>query len=176
MFSIPFDIYKIPDWNQWKIKIDECIFQETFESYKSAPYTDFYHIVNSNKPPSYFNQVVEAINPILKRIEATYPVPMCITQMWMQTAHMNQWHPPHNHGACGLSAILFYNFNQEFHTATTFFAPFNNFITGDQLEYTPPVSEGDLIVFPSMLLHMQPPNTSTVPRSIISFNIASVKN
>ena len=57
------------------------------------------------------------------------------------------------------------------HEATKFYSPFNDPATGDLMEYQPFVKEGDLVIFPSYLLHEGPVNKSDKERVIVSFNI-----
>ena len=37
--------------------------------------------------------------------------------------------------------------------------------------YTPPIREGDMIIFPSTLAHEAPPNKSDTRRTIVSYNM-----
>ena len=37
--------------------------------------------------------------------------------------------------------------------------------------YTPPVREGDMVIFPSTLAHEAPPNKSDTRRTIVSYNM-----
>ena len=44
-------------------------------------------------------------------------------------------------------------------------------LTGFYQDITPEVDEGDILLFPSMLLHEAPNNTSKVKRTVMAFNI-----
>lgn len=94
-----------------------------------------------------------------------------IVRAWFEQADNSMFHPPHTHGHGGWSAVLFLDYNPEHHTPTIFISPFNHFIDGSQLQYRPECKEGDLILFPSMLLHYTLPNTSNVRRTVCSFNL-----
>ena len=64
-------------------------------------------------------------------------------------------HSVYNHGQLGYSAACYVTYNPEKHTPTQFIAPFCHPINGDILQYEPPdIEEGDLIFFPSYLLHL----------------------
>ena len=173
MFSIPLNQYRVPEWELRKQKILDSIDLSTFKSSNNSPYTDYHYLANTDTRPSYYDSVIEAIAPALQDIQKDYPIPVTITKMWMQSASKGQYHPPHTHGSVGLSGVLYLDFNKASHTATTFFAPYHNFITGDHIEFTPEVTEGDLLIFPSGIMHMQPVNDSYLTRKIISFNIAA---
>ncbi len=53
-------------------------------------------------------------------------------------------------------------------------SPFTEFSSGDHMDFTPDVKEGDIIFFPSQLLHYANPNTSDKERVIVSFNMMSI--
>ena len=54
---------------------------------------------------------------------------------------------------------------------TRFISPFNNVWNGKLEDYTPPVKEGDMVIFPSTLAHEAPPNKSDTRRTIVSYNM-----
>ena len=67
--------------------------------------------------------------------------------------------------------MLYVEFNSAEHEATKFYSPFTEPVNGDLMEYQPIVKEGDLLIFPSSLLHEGPMNKSDHERVIVSFNI-----
>ena len=87
----------------------------------------------------------------------------------------NYYHLVHNHGSIGFSGILFVSFNENLHTATRFYSPFNNFIDGSVIGYRPVVKEGDLLIWPSSILHEAESNHSEEDRIIISFNLINLR-
>ena len=52
-----------------------------------------------------------------------------------------------------------------------FVAPFFDTWTGDMQFYTPNVREGDMILFPSYIMHQALPNKSEKRRTVISYNL-----
>jgi ectoine hydroxylase-related dioxygenase (phytanoyl-CoA dioxygenase family) len=70
-----------------------------------------------------------------------------------------------------VSSVCFIEYNKSFHKPTTFVSPFGNNITGELTRYEPDVEEGDIIFFPSNLLHYAPTNLSNLKRIIMSFNL-----
>lgn len=80
-------------------------------------------------------------------------------------------HGVHNHGHSGWSAVLYVEFDPEYHTATKFYSPFNNPWSGRLQTFIPPVNEGDLVIFPATISHEALPNESERLRTIISFNL-----
>ena len=72
----------------------------------------------------------------------------------------------------GFSAVCFVEYDQEVHTPTQFIAPFNDFMQGNTLQYSPScVMEGTLLIFPSVIHHFTLPNTSDKRRIALSFNL-----
>jgi hypothetical protein len=94
-----------------------------------------------------------------------------IVMSWFEKATQGNYHGIHNHGFVGYSAVCFIDYDKEEHTPTQFISPFNNFLTGLTLHYSPQVEEGSIIFFPSTILHHTEPNKSTKERKILSFNI-----
>ena len=94
--------------------------------------------------------------------------------IWFQSYEKYNNFKVHNHGIGGWSAVLYVEFDDEEHSATTFYSPHmsNNRSTLGQYEtYEPKVKEGDLIIFPSTIQHEASTNMSNKRRTIISFNL-----
>ena len=70
-----------------------------------------------------------------------------------------------------ISCVLYVDFDVNEHRPTKFYAPFTNPYMGVIETVSPPVEEGNLIAFPSTLLHECPPCESSKPRTVFSFNI-----
>ena len=92
-------------------------------------------------------------------------------QLWSQRYTRGQYHGSHNHGMMNISCVLFVEFDEKEHIPTTFYSPFPNPYYGTISKAAPPVSEGDIIAFPSLLLHESPVSPSDKERTIMSFNI-----
>ena len=99
-----------------------------------------------------------------------------IVETWYERALPYMYHPTHNHGHGGWSAVVFIEYNKKWHTPTQFIAPFDHFITGEPLIYSPDVSEGDIILFPSFIHHYTHPHTSEERRTVLSFNVTVNKS
>ena len=77
----------------------------------------------------------------------------------------------HNHGLSNISCVLYVEFDEKEHFPTTFYSPFPDPYYGTINKIAPPVSEGEILTFPSMLLHESPASLSDKQRTIMSFNI-----
>ena len=175
MFSLPHGFFPAPDnFADYKKKLLKVFAEDKrceYDNHHREAKTDYYYNIDNASYPSYLSLVTEAVSPHLQRIEKSMGCKLEIEEMWYQQSKKGQSHAVHTHGSMGFSAVWYVEFNPQEHLATTFYAPFNDPLTGEMLSFTPPVKEGDLIIFPSYLLHEQKENPSKQRRSIVSFNI-----
>lgn len=163
VFEISIKKYRVPDW--WSRK--QTLLQELPLQY----YTDFHANKSTGELPSYSDTLNYIIQEPMEDFASTYPCPVIISSIWYERSGTGDYHCPHTHGTTGYSAVLYVEFDSKVHQSTKFYSPFHDPMTGDLLEFQPNVSEGDLILFPSFLLHEAPVNTSEKERIIVSFNI-----
>lgn len=183
MFHVPFDHFPAPDkFKEYKKQLLEIIDADDNTTHRLSPSgepifdlkTDFFHNDKQRLYPKYMGIVEEALGSYLAALSENIGFPVDIQSMWYQQTKRGQFHQVHTHGAVGMSAVWYLEFDPRYHKSTTFYCPFPDPLTGDLLNNNPVANEGDLIVFPSFLLHEQEPNDSDVRRTIISFNIAGV--
>lgn len=183
MFQVPFDHFPPPpEFRKYKEQLLEIIDADDNTMHRMTPSgeavfdlkTDFFHNDKQRTFPKYMPIVEEALEPYLTVLSDNLGFPVDIQAMWYQQTMRGQFHQVHNHGAVGMSAVWYLEFNPLAHKSTTFYCPFPDPLTGDLLNNNPVANEGDLLVFPSFLLHEQEPNDSDIRRTIISFNIAGV--
>jgi hypothetical protein len=168
-FVIPIFKTKVENWSEHKDRILSLLKVEEHDGH----YTDYHinnELLNENKFAPYGDEVVDILRPALEEFNEIYPLNINIKLMWAQKYAAKQYHELHNHGALGFSAIFYAQFEDN-HQATSFYSPYVDFIEGNVLEYVPEVSEGDIIFFPSVLMHQCKPVQSDTERIIISFNI-----
>lgn len=96
-----------------------------------------------------------------------------LQDIWAQQYIDQAGFSAHRHQPVGYSAVLYASFDPEVHSATTLFRPFvdPNDHRNTQDCYTPEVEEGDILVFPSWMMHQAIQSNSKVPRTIIAFNL-----
>jgi uncharacterized protein (TIGR02466 family) len=104
-----------------------------------------------------------------------------ITQSWANLTAKNHFHHPHKHPNRLLSGVFFLNTKKE-HPPLIFLSSMSsafhmerfeeNLLTVDQHALLP--TDGDLVIFPSNLMHYVPVNTIDEPRISISFNTFAV--
>lgn len=167
MFTVPLFRTRVEPWEKIKTEILKSL-DSNYEFDDSGLETDFFQ---RNKYSGYVYDILRpTISEILKTYFGQLP-PKTPPDMWSQKYHNKSEHPVHNHGNGGVSFILYLKFNPDVHKATRFYSPFNDFLTGDLMTFVPKIQEGDLIAFPSFLLHTSQYQTSDEERMIISFNI-----
>ena len=177
MFQIPLIMMEIPDWVNKKQKLLDLYGKYSLEdydnSYKGYEVETNFHYLDENKEEknkfcAEVSLILEEEFFIFKREINNFDVYLDIA--WCQLYKKNQEHAIHNHGALGYSFVCYIEFNPEFHKPTTFISPFNNFGNGTTLYHTPNAREGNIIFFPSVILHESTKNFSDEERIILSGN------
>ena len=172
MFSVPIVHYPIENWSENKKKILDALPPEDesqLEPNGSGLYTDFFISSKVQEMPSYFNTVLDVIKPYLKNFMDGNPVEF--VEMWYQKYYNMVEHKTHCHGFTGWSSIIYVEFDPKVHESTRFFSPFRQPWDCDVEVFQPKVKEGDMILFPSSLLHEAPVSRTDTRRTIISYNI-----
>lgn len=157
-FFIPIFKYKVKNWN---IKKEQLL--DLFYSHQPK--------IVDNVITSPFNIKTSILSEEIELFEKEIGVNLLSTECWFQKYDRNMDHVVHNHGPMGFSSVCFIEYNKNIHKPTTFISPFSDCVTGLFEKYEPDVQEGDIIFFPSNLLHYAPTNLSDQTRIIISFNL-----
>ena len=165
-FVVPFFTATVDDWSEHKDDILSSLDLEDGDGHL----TDYFKYYQAGEIAPYTERMFEILDPAIKDFNELYPFDFQIFNMWAQKYTRGGYHPPHNHGALGYSAIFYASLESD-HQPTSFFAPFVDFIEGDVIEYVPEVSEGDIVFFPSVLTHQCKAVQSDSERVIFSFNI-----
>ena len=165
-FVVPFFTATVDDWSEHKDDILSSLDLEDGDGHL----TDYFKYYQAGEIAPYTERMFEILDPAIKDFNELYPFDFQIFNMWAQKYTRGGYHPPHNHGALGYSAIFYASLESD-HQPTSFFAPFVDFIEGDVIEYVPEVSEGDIVFFPSVLTHQCKAVKSDSERVIFSFNI-----
>ena len=165
MFTIPIVHYPIANWAENKKKILDALPPED-ESQQDPQdnglYTDFF--INSKAGnevlPTYFHTVLGVITPYLADFSEQRRVEF--TDMWYQKYYKNVQHQVHTHGHSGWSCVMYVEFDPMVHEPTQFYSPFKNPWNGNLDTFQPPVNEGDMVLFPSTVMHEAPVNLSLI--------------
>jgi hypothetical protein len=175
MFSVPIIHYEIENWEVNKKRILDALPPECPEECDDGVFTDFY--VNIlNELPEYADTIIDIIKPYL--LDAKQKIRLStdnskleFINMWYQKYYRGVSHSPHNHGHGGWSSIIYVEFDPEVHQPTQFTSPFNDILSGELVHFIPPIKEGDMVIFPSIITHEALPNMSDIRRTIVSYNL-----
>ena len=179
MFNIPIVKYRCHNWSHKRQAFLNLLNEQTLTMGEESVYSDYgdyktltaEHSMGLYDTPDYLNTVRGLLKEEMEWFARDLQADPQIVRAWFERALYKCHHPVHTHGHGGWSAVLFIEYDPTVHTPTVFIAPFNHFVTGMQLTYMPEVEEGDLILFPSFLLHYTQLNESHVQRTVASFNM-----
>jgi hypothetical protein len=157
-FSVPIFKYKVENWDIKKEQLLDLFNRQNLK-------------IVGNVITSPFNIKTNILLEEIQLFEKEIGIDFYISEVWFQKYNHNMNHAVHTHGPIGFSAVCFIDYDKKFHKPTTFISPFGNYTTGELERYEPDVEEGDIIFFPSNLLHYAPTNLSKKIRTIISFNL-----
>ena len=183
LFSI--DVHKVyvEEWSEHK---DRMLSYMT-DGYgdKTISFTDYFTYISQGQYPPYRNEFLELMGKYVEQYlqymkelghsvntkdpNGTYNFSK-IEGPWCQKYKSGDYHPPHDHGSIGFSAVLYAKLDSDVHPSTQFFPPFPS-ENGTKVSKSFQVEEGDLIIFPAHVLHMAPPHYDDKMRVIFSFNL-----
>tara|TARA_B100001063_G_C16759988_1_gene555417 strand:+ start:148 stop:678 length:531 start_codon:yes stop_codon:yes gene_type:complete len=167
MFEIPLIRVASSDWKRKKKEIRKHINYRNIKRKNNAPFlTDRF---SDNFYTNEFSQIFkDELNVFLEKIKK---IELKITSMWSVSYWQGDYHPTHNHGGIGYSAILHYDHNPRLHDSAYFISPLPDPLTGDTAWRKFGANEGDFYFFPSSILHFTTPNKSPIIRRSIGFDI-----
>jgi len=174
MFAIPLYITKVKNWQIKKNKILSSFreLQHITQEQKTNEYieTDFY--LNDGMKEDRLD-ITNILSDELHQFCSNMGFKeFRVRKSWIERQQQNMYHMVHNHGALGYSCVCYLDYDEKIHKPVHFVSPFNNFINGEQIDFCPDnVKESSLIIFPSSILHYTLPNSSTLPRIAVSFNL-----
>ena len=168
LFKIEIHKFSIKEWKSKKDDILSLVPFDNEECTGLINYTDFHAIDEKPYQKEFFSLLEPYLSEFRKNCAYQFKE---MPAMWCQRYYTNEYHPPHDHGAIGYSAVFYASLDNKVHDSTLFYSPLQglNGMREDPRSIT--VSEGDLIIFPANLLHMAPAHQSEKERTIISFNL-----
>ena len=158
IFSIDIQQFKVSNWTNKKNKL--------LELFENSDKKKIKNVITTN-----YDVHCKLFEDEIKKIENEYHTNFYICQMWFQKYDITMDHAAHTHGPMGISSVCFINYDKSVHKPVTFISPFNNPLSGCPEIFQPTIEEGDIIFFPSNILHYAPVNTSEKQRIILSFNL-----
>ena len=118
--------------------------------------------------PVFLSMISPYLKQFLKRADYKFTE---VSRVWTQRYSKGDYHAPHDHGPEGFACVFYAQLDPEVHLSTEFIQPWIPHTGNRDMESPDNVVEGDLVIFPSNLMHMAPPHMSDKYRTIISFNL-----
>lgn len=167
LFAIPHWKIKTKDFQNKKILLNKL-----FEPHKEIQNDITIGNFNTNryKTTAIVNSFTTILRDELQAISQTLKNDISVKEVWSVTYEKDGYHPIHNHGSSGLSAILYLDLPEDA-PKTSFLQPWNNLITDNSIYATPDAIEGDLCFMPSMVYHFTQPNKSEKLKRTISWDM-----
>tara|TARA_X000000368_G_scaffold250824_1_gene198171 strand:- start:278 stop:793 length:516 start_codon:yes stop_codon:yes gene_type:complete len=158
--------FHVDEWTSNRDRILDMI-PDSNDCEKHTKYSDY---LEPYKNIEYRKEFLKFIEPYIKKFAETSVYKFSnLTNMWCQKYVKRDYIVPHDHGGVGYACIFYAKLSED-HDGTLFFANFPD-ETGIRDCKTVPVVEGDLLFFPSNLMHCSIPHDSEDERVIISFNL-----
>ncbi len=172
-------LFAIPHW-QFKVKDFEIkrkallnAFKPFDEKQNDSEFADF--TTNRYSTADIINTFSKIMNDELLIISKTIENDIAVKEVWSVSYKTGGYHPVHNHGSTGLSAILYLNLPED-SPSTSFLQPWNNVLTDKSIYATPNVVEGEIVVVPSFIQHFTQPNKSKKIKKTVSWDIDVITN
>ena len=177
MFAVSCRRYSVQNWKEKKKKLLDMLDADWEMSVRPQDQevkdcqTDYF---STNGRATYFDIWYYILKEDLDDALSQTNLPLAppeMWQLWSQKYTRGQYHGVHNHGFSNLSCVLYVEFDPQVHEPTAFYQPFPDPFFGEISKIQPQVQEGDIILFPAVLLHESPVSRSDKTRTIMSFNI-----
>ena len=111
----------------------------------------------------------EEMEDISKSIQKSFAIP----EIWSISYGKGDYHSPHNHSSIGLTGILYLDLPKD-SPVTTYIQPWNDIEQDTAQLVVLPMSEGDIAIVPSFVLHFSKPNKSNSKKRVISWDMKIV--
>ena len=159
----------VKDWQDHKLELLSMLDEvDIFDTHQS----DFNTHFQKGIKPKYTQKLMKVLDGAFCDFEDIFPYAYEIKNLWCQRYKEDQHHGAHNHGALGYSMVFYAQFDKDCHKGTKFISPFNNWLNGNPIFHTVDVDEGDVIFFPSFVLHeCVPVKNNDKERIIFSLNM-----
>jgi hypothetical protein len=171
--TLPYYKYTVTDWPTKKIKMQEAMKHQIFSKIDDSSILNFYSDRSNyrNYDKDFLSIFEDELGEFGQELKLES---FKIEDMWTVEYHTGQYHSIHTHGNGNLSAILYFDQDEIEHSSTHFVVG-TDYINNTTEIVSPPIKEGEIIIFPSHILHFTTPNNSKKTRRIISFDITFIK-
>jgi len=166
LFNIPFWQIQIINFEEKKKELVELL-----ESYPEEKKGSQEFATNRQSDRSgLVDQFASIMNQELKAFTKEIKTDLGITEIWSVSYAQGDNHSPHNHSSTGLSGILYLNLPKD-SPKTVYIQPWNDIVNDFVQSRMIPITEGDIVIVPSFILHFSKPNKSNNKKRIISWDM-----
>ena len=123
----------------------------------------------SNLPEAFANICGEELNMLSQKIKKDIQ----IEDIWSVSYKRGEYHTPHDHGAVGLTGILYLSMDKK-SPVTQYIQPWNDWYSDRTIYYPLPVQEGQIVVLPKFIKHFTEPSKSVKTKRILSWDMKIV--
>ena len=111
--------------------------------------------------PIFLSMISPYLTQFLRRADYKFSE---VSRVWTQRYSKGDYHPPHDHGPEGFACVFYAQLDPNLHLPTEFMQPWIPHTGNRDMDCPDNVVEGDLVIFPSNLMHICLLYTSPSPR------------
>ena len=166
LFNIPFWKIQIINFEEKKKELNKILKSYPEEKKGMQEFATNRQSDRSGLVEKFFSIMNQELENFSKEIETDF----AITEIWSVSYDKGDNHSPHNHGSRGLTGILYLNLSKD-SSETVYIQPWND-IVNDTVQYAKiSITEGDIVIVPSFVMHYSKPNKSNIKKRIISWDM-----
>jgi hypothetical protein len=129
--------------------------------------TDYHHAESHKyRLETWANLCLDYLGDAMEEFSKHVNEALDFSTIWTQITNKSNMHHPHSHGERGYSFVWYIDVDPEVHEPTYYLNP-----SPPYDYFKPELEKGKLLIWPSHVLHYQPPSNSDVDRYIISGNL-----
>jgi len=170
LFTIPYWKFKLSNWAQSKKDINSLLKQ-----YPCIKHEDQNFLTNRRLPPDkasvFLNECLKLFADPLQEFVQEIKSNLKVTRAFATAYDKGHDHLLHNHGKSLFTLMAYIDLDPKNHSGTIYKQPFNQFDSGNVAFTIPEVAEGDITIFPSIIEHFSPVNSSSKRKTIIAMDL-----
>lgn len=169
VLTIEFYLFDVKNWQKKKQLFQQVLLDTPKRQLVENDTLIKFHTDRSDH--SYRDNFCEIFVEELEDIQKELECDLIVQDVWSVLYKQGDFHAPHMHADSNYSAVLYFDFNFTEHKGTSVILQNTNPKTNMTDIVTPDVIEGQILVFPSHLLHFSTPHYGNSPRGIVAFDM-----
>ena len=170
---IPGSLFTIPMWSlptlnfsEKKKQLEKLVKAFPEKKHGIQPFSTNRQSDRTGFANAFTNLLVDEFDMLSKRLKRN----IALDDIWSVSYKKGDYHTPHNHGATGLTGILYLNMPKD-GPVTQYIQPWNDWQSDRTIYYPLPVVEGTIVVVPKFVRHFTEPSKSKKIKRIISWDM-----